>query len=97
MSPCTSARCSKPGTVRSVGDDGERMQSLLQLINDNPGKSIEVRGYSFGADTPRTHLLAQERADSVQAWLTQNGIDEGRITTSDGGPSSRSQIDVFLR
>lgn len=78
-------------------EDQERMQALLQLINDNPGKNIEVRGYSFGADTPRTHLLAQERADAVKAWLGQNGVDEGRITTSDGGPSSRSQIDVFFR
>ena len=70
---------------------------LLQLVNDNPDKDIEVRGYSFGADTPRTNILAQERADAVKAWLTENGVAESRITTSNGGPSSRAQIDVFLR
>jgi outer membrane protein OmpA-like peptidoglycan-associated protein len=79
------------------GDDDERMRSLLQLINDNPDKNVEVRGYSFGADTPRTNILAQERADAVKLWLTENGVDESRITTSNGGPSSRAQIDVFLR
>jgi outer membrane protein OmpA-like peptidoglycan-associated protein len=85
------------GESNLTTDDTQGMDALLQLVNDNPDKDIEVRGYSFGADTPRTNILAQERADAVKAWLTDNGVAESRISTSNGGPSSRAQIDVFLR
>jgi outer membrane protein OmpA-like peptidoglycan-associated protein len=85
------------GESTLTADDTQGMDALLQLVNDNPDKDIEVRGYSFGADTPRTNILAQERADAVKAWLTDNGVAESRISTSNGGPSSRAQIDVFLR
>ncbi len=72
------------------------LESLAQLIADNPEKQVEIRGYSFGADTARTRGLGLERAQAVVDWLSEHGVDEDRLTAVSGGPSSQNQIEVFF-
>lgn len=76
---------------------GNRLNALLQLVEDNPDQNIEIRGYAFGADTGDTRELGQSRAEAVRDWLIDNGVAPNRIEAVGGGTSSRSQIDVFLR
>lgn len=85
------------GSSQLSTDPGNRLNSLLQLVQNNPDQAIEVRGYAFGADSAETEQLAAERAEAVRQWLVDNGVDPARIEASSGGTSSRSQIDVFLR
>lgn len=85
------------GSSELEAGPGNRLNTLLQLVQDNSERLVEIRGYAFGADTGDTRELAQSRAEAVRDWLIDNGVDPSRIEAVGGGTSSRSQIDVFLR
>ncbi len=85
------------GSSELEAGPGNRLNTLLQLVQDNSEQDVEIRGYAFGADTGDTRELAQSRAEAVRDWLIDNGVDPNRIEAVGGGTSSRSQIDVFLR
>lgn len=85
------------GSSELEAGPGNRLNALLQLVQDNSEQDVEIRGYAFGADTGDTRELAQTRAEAVRDWLVDNGVDPNRIEAVGGGTSSRSQIDVFLR
>ena len=62
----------------------ESEQALIEAfiaLKTNPGISVEIRGYTDNAGTASANkLLSQQRAQSVRAWLIQNGIEPNRVT-----------------
>ena len=62
----------------------ESEQALIETfiaLKTNPGISVEIRGYTDNAGTASANkLLSQQRAQSVRAWLIQNGIEPNRVT-----------------
>lgn len=76
---------------------GHRLNELLQEMENNPEQRVEIRGYAFGNDEDEVERLGQERAEAVKAWLLDNGVDEERLTTTSGGVSAHSQVDVLFK
>jgi OOP family OmpA-OmpF porin len=53
---------------------------------ENAGIRIEVKGHTDAIGGEQANLqLAERRAESVAAFLAQNGVDRGRITTAAAG------------
>ncbi len=57
------------------------LQSIVDMMRDDPALKIEVGGHTDNVGTPAYNLkLSQARAASVVAWLGQNGVAQGRLT-----------------
>ncbi|MFC2131954.1 OmpA family protein [Bacteroidota bacterium] len=57
------------------------LNMLLKMMQDNLKMIIEIEGHTDSRDTEqRNQILSELRANSVQIWLTERGIDEVRIT-----------------
>jgi outer membrane protein OmpA-like peptidoglycan-associated protein len=65
-------------------------QTLIEAfiaMKTNPGIRAEIRGYTDNAGQASANkTLSQRRAESVRAWLVQNGIEPNRITARGFGP-----------
>jgi outer membrane protein OmpA-like peptidoglycan-associated protein len=61
---------------------------LVVFLNQNPGRNVEIEGHTdnVGSDD-YNQGLSQRRADSVKAYLVQQGIGSQRIVASGKGES----------
>jgi outer membrane protein OmpA-like peptidoglycan-associated protein len=66
----------------------EELDKVVKFLNDNETISIEIGGHtdSKGADD-YNQRLSQSRAESVRTYVTDQGIDESRITAQGYGES----------
>lgn len=56
------------------------IEELTSYLKDNPGRNIQVEGYTDSTGNKRyNHLLSVRRAESVKEALVDGGIDSGRI------------------
>ena len=61
---------------------------LYDMLQDNPGIRIEIAGHTDSTGSEETNQrLSELRAESVAAWLVQNGILSTRISTKGYGES----------
>jgi outer membrane protein OmpA-like peptidoglycan-associated protein len=56
------------------------LNEVVQLLKENATLKIRVEGHTSGADNQKNLILSEARAQSVKAYLVENGIDEQRIT-----------------
>src|SRR5262249_30301268 len=69
----------KPEAIRQLAP-------VLQVIKDQPGVRILVVGHTDSVGTDAYNLqLSKRRADSVAAYLAQNGVPRQNITTEGRG------------
>ncbi len=60
------------------------------VLQADPNLSVLIEGYADIRGTPAYNLrLAQRRADSTKAYLSQAGVDPARITTASGGETTQ--------
>ncbi len=58
------------------------LDDIVRIMDNNPSLSIELAGNTDSIGTEKYNMgLSQRRADSVKKYLTEHGIDTGRITT----------------
>jgi OmpA-OmpF porin, OOP family len=64
------------------------MNSIVQLLKDNPDVKFEIGGHTDNTGTPAHNVtLSQQRSEAVKAQLLSMGIDAGRLTTKGYGDS----------
>lgn len=70
-----------------AGDSQAVLDQAAQALKDNGDWRMRVVGHTDSAgSTSSNDQLAQQRAQSVKAYLTQHGVDAGRLTTDEKGP-----------
>lgn len=63
-------------------DDVARLDAKIPLLNANPSLRIRVAGHTDSRGSDEYNMaLGQRRAASAKRYLTQHGIDLGRIET----------------
>ncbi len=71
----------KPGAIADV-------DRLVTFLNKYPDRTVTIEGHTDSVgSTESNQLLSQNRADSVRSYLTQRGVDPGRIQTKGMGES----------
>ena len=71
----------KPGAIADV-------DRLVTFLNKYPDRTVIIEGHTDNVgNTESNQLLSQNRADSVRSYLTQRGVDPGRIQTKGMGES----------
>jgi OOP family OmpA-OmpF porin len=67
----------------AIKPDGAKiLDRLVQFLNENPDRKVELEGHTDWIGTEKYNQgLSERRAASVMNYLTQKGIDAGRITT----------------
>jgi OOP family OmpA-OmpF porin len=67
----------------AIKPDGAKiLDRLVQFLNENPARKVELEGHTDWIGTEKYNQgLSERRAASVMNYLTQKGIDAGRITT----------------
>jgi len=64
------------------------LKRVIKLMNDNPDMRISIEGHTDDIGTVEYNIgLSQRRADAVVKYLTDNGIDPGRLETKGWGKS----------
>ena len=67
----------------------ETLLGALKTLTDNPGMSVEVRGYTDNIGKAATNnRLSQKGAEAVRWWLIKRGIANARIITKGYGPAN---------
>jgi outer membrane protein OmpA-like peptidoglycan-associated protein len=62
------------------------MRKLYDMMRENPGIRIEITGHTDSTGSEEVNQrLSELRAESVAAWLIQNGISSTRIVTNGYG------------
>ncbi|MFD2999764.1 OmpA family protein [Pontibacter toksunensis] len=62
-------------------DAAEELNKLVQILNDNPGISIELSSHTDARGSDAYNLdLSQRRAESAVEYIITQGIDRSRIT-----------------
>jgi peptidoglycan-associated lipoprotein len=65
-----------------TADDVSRLDAKIPLLNANSGLRIRVAGHTDSRGSDEYNMaLGQRRAASAKRYLTQHGIDQGRIET----------------
>jgi outer membrane protein OmpA-like peptidoglycan-associated protein len=63
-----------------------KVATILQLY---PGLKVQVEGYTDSTGTPAyNQTLSENRADSVQNFLVQNGVPQGSVTAAGYGATN---------
>ncbi len=58
------------------------LDEAAKILNENPGVSVEVQGYTDGIGSQEYNLgLSERRADTVKDYLVGQGVSAGRLTT----------------
>ena len=58
----------------------QNLQSLVTFLRDNPERTVIIEGHTDATGPEAYNLtLSQQRADAVQDFLVQNGIDPSRV------------------
>lgn len=76
------------GAATLKPEHNEVLNLLNQAVAEFPGSTVVIEGHtdSFGSD--KTNLnLSQQRAESVEAYLTNQGVSPGRLTALGYGES----------
>jgi OOP family OmpA-OmpF porin len=75
-------------TERTLGQgDINKVGKILDYLKNNPDGSLLVIGHTDISGSRALNMkLSRERADFVKSYLVQNGIDEGKISSSFKGP-----------
>ncbi len=64
------------------------LSEVLKLLKNNPGWKMRVEGNTDSTGTKAGNMtLSQQRAASVVAWLTKNGVAAARLTAVGMGDS----------
>ncbi len=62
-------------------DSEPTLQQLLQLLQGEPALQLQVEGHTDSTNTDAYNLgLSDRRARAVVRWLTEHGVDGGRLT-----------------
>jgi len=65
-----------------TGQAEEKLRAKAEILRANPGLRLRIEGHADQRGSTEYNLaLGQRRAESVRAWLSAYGIDEGRLTT----------------
>ena len=57
------------------------LTKLINLLIDNPGLTIELRGHTDNVGPPEPNVvLSQQRVAAVKAYLTDHGVPAARVT-----------------
>ncbi len=72
-------------TIRSKSKPS--LQKVAKLLQKYAELRVEISGHTDSVGKEEDNMkLSQARADAVKAWLVEQGIEEGRITTRGAGP-----------
>jgi outer membrane protein OmpA-like peptidoglycan-associated protein len=86
--------------------------NLIARINESaPGSAIQVRGHTDSTGSPEANqALSEQRAASVQAFLTSNGVNASEVTAigfgetqplaledTDAGRARNRRVEVVIR
>ena len=64
------------------------LNNIVQILRDNPDIRIELSGHTDSTGEEAQNLaISRERANSVQAYLLDKGIDASRVATTGYGSS----------
>jgi peptidoglycan-associated lipoprotein len=65
-----------------TSDDISRLDAKIPLLNANPALRLRVAGHTDSKGSDEYNMaLGQRRAASAKRYLTQHGIDQGRVET----------------
>jgi|GEM_PF-3103411 len=62
------------------GNSDESLKSLSTLLASNSGVSVEIIYHAYAVRGGKTYR--EQRSNSVKSYLVNQGLDEGRITSS---------------
>jgi OOP family OmpA-OmpF porin len=63
-------------------ESGPTLRSILALLNEDPGLKFAIEGHTDNQGGPKVNgPLSEKRAAAVKAWLVNQGIDGGRLTS----------------
>jgi len=76
------------GSASLAGDSQTVLDQAAQALKDNNDwQHIRVVGHTDSVgSTPSNDQLAQQRAESVKAYLVSKGVDQNRLVTEEKGP-----------
>ncbi|MDR3365611.1 MAG: OmpA family protein [Prevotellaceae bacterium] len=75
----------------------ESLNQLVEVLNDNPGISIEISSHSDSRGDSTFNLeLSQKRAQSVVDYLVSKGVDVSRLQAKGYGESMPRVVDKAL-
>jgi outer membrane protein OmpA-like peptidoglycan-associated protein len=77
------------GYAEIATEDSVLLYENLQIIQNNPGISVELNGYTDSIDSDSLNLIkSQDRADTIESWLVINGISSSRLTAIGRGENN---------
>jgi outer membrane protein OmpA-like peptidoglycan-associated protein len=63
-------------------ESGPTLRAILALLNEDPGLKFAIEGHTDNQGGPKVNgPLSEKRAAAVKAWLVNQGIDAGRLTS----------------
>jgi len=70
------------GSARVSNRAETALDTAVLLLQANPGARIEISGHTDNqGNAAKNQALSQRRAESVKAYLVENGVDAGRLVT----------------
>jgi outer membrane protein OmpA-like peptidoglycan-associated protein/lipopolysaccharide biosynthesis regulator YciM len=76
------------GSARLKAASKAELEYLFQLLKDNPGLKIEIRGHTDDVGSAQANQnLSMQRAKAVYDYLLNQGIDKGRLRYEGYGES----------
>ena len=69
------------GSSKISNDSKSELNKLFSLLSNNPSISVEIQGHTDSKGSPKFNKkLSQQRAESVQKYLTNKGIKKLRVS-----------------